>query len=713
MTTLRRRDLLLWPLAAGLPCTGWTADGSDPNAWLEAVDSTESLAWVRARNAEALTLLAGDPDFERRRRDTLAALSAPNDAPFIWRVGPYLYNSYRTARRPRGILRRTTVEEYAKPQPAWQTVLDLDALEREEKRSLNLAWTEVNADNDRALVFLSVAGEDKTEVRELDLQRGAFVPGGFHSPTAKQSANWFGPDELLIATFTGPDSVTDSGYARVLRRWKRGTDLRSAPEILRCERQHVQVYPNRRPGEGVAPVALLNRRVRFYETERFLLRAGRAPEPLALPLDANAWLEAEWLVVWLRRPWERAGVRHAPGSVLVIPLAQATNPAAPAYVALEGLERRRLLRIEPTRDGFVVAYMDNMVPQLVFQRWTGEGFEAKKLPAPASGQALAWEDRPQESNRYWLVSEGPITPQVRALLDADRPGVAIIEKKQPAHFDASGLAVQKLEARSRDGTLIPYTVIAPARACGPVPTVLYGYGGFGLTVDEDYQRLPGINWLRYGGALVLAHIRGGGEFGEAWYQAAKGMARQTAFDDFIAIAEDLVRRGTTTPRQLGIHGASNGGALVAAVMVQRPELFGAVVSRVPLTDMLRFSKLFAGASWMEEYGDPDQAPQRAVLAKWSPYQNAKEAAAVHYPPVLFIGNRNDDRVHPSHARKMAARLRELGHERTWLYEEAGGGHSGRSDPHIHALREAIIYTFMRLQLGAAAGPAACPNDPPA
>ena len=702
MTSLRRRDLLLWPLAATLPLPGRTADAADANAWLEAVQSPEALPWVRARNAEALALLARDPDFERRRRDTLAALSAPNDVPFVRRHGKYLYNDYRNARHPQGIYRRTTLEEYAKARPSWDVLLDLDALSREEMRSINLAWTEVRPDSDRALVFLSAAGEDKTELRELDLRRGGFVPGGFRTPTAKQSAAWFGTDEVLLATYTGPDSVTDSGYASVLRRWQRGTDFLSAPEVLRCERQHMQVYAMSRPGEGVAPLALLNRRLRFFETERFLLRPEGPPEPLALPLDADAWLEAEWLVVWLRSAWERAGVRHPSGSVLAIPLAQATDPAAKAYVALEGRERRRLLRIEPVRDGFVVAYMDNLVPQLVFQRWTGDGFEAKPLSAPASGQVLAWEDRPVEGNRYWLQSEGPVTPRVLALLDADRPGEALVEKKQPAFFDASGLAVRKFEARSADGTLIPYTVIGPKQPAGPLPTVLYGYGGFGITVDEDYQRLSGVNWLRYGGVLVLAHIRGGGEFGDAWYQAAKGMARQTAFDDFIAIAEDLVRRGVTTPRQLGIYGASNGGVLVTTVMVQRPELFGAVVSRVPLTDMLGFNHLFAGASWMEEYGDPDQPAQRAVLAKWSPYQNAKAAATgTQYPPILFIGNRNDDRVHPSHARKMVAQLRALGHERSWLYEEATGGHLGRSDPHIHALREAMVYTFMRLQLASA------------
>jgi len=294
-----------------------------------------------------------------------------------------------------------------------------------------------------------------------------------------------------------------------------------------------------------------------------------------------------------------------------------------------------------------------------------------------------------------------LSPQSFSLVDAGAPGAApAVSKAQPHFFEAKGLKIQQWEARSADGTLVPYTVVHPQGQVGPLPTLLYGYGGFGLPVELDYARLPGVNWLQYGGVFVMAHIRGGGEFGHAWYQAAKGVQRQKAFDDFIAVARDLVTRGITTPKRLGIYGASNGGVLVTAVMVQQPELFGAVISRVPLTDMLGFTRLFAGASWVEEYGDPALPEQRAVLARWSPYQNVAKAEQdkPRYPPILFIGNRNDDRVHPAHARKMVAQLLALGHERTWLYEEASGGHSGRTDPQIWAQREALIYSFLRLQL---------------
>jgi prolyl oligopeptidase len=704
MHKLRRRDLLLWPVAAGMAGAlgdAWGQANPDPHAWLEAVDSTESLAWVNGQNADALALIGKDPDFARRRRETLAALSSSSNIPFVSRQGEHLYNFFRSARRPHGMWRRTTLDEYAKDQPSWQTLLNVDDLAREEGRNLVYEGANVDVASQRALVYFSSGGEDKVELREFDLKQRGFVRGGFAAPTAKQSISWFGPDELLIARAT-PDSQTTSGYAMVLRRWKRGTELLEAPVVLRCAPTDLQVWGWARRGVGLAPAALLHRRIRFFENERFLLLAEGPPRPLALPLDCNAWLEGEWLMVGLRNAWTTAGRSYPEGSLLAIPLAQAAQEQREIHLLFEGAERRRLVRTERVKDGFVVAASDNLRPQLVFQRRTDTGFRAVPLPAPEFGVLNIASNQPDQDNRFWMTTQAPISPQVFALVDADVPATPVLAKSAPHAFDASGLAVRQFEARSADGTLVPYTVVAPRNQGAPLPAVLYGYGGFGLTVDLEYQRMAGINWLQYGGALVLAHIRGGGEFGQSWANAAKGALRQRGFDDFIAVAQDAVARGVTTPKQLGIYGASNGGALVTAVLVQRPELFGAVVSRVPLTDMLGFTRLFAGASWVEEYGDPARPADRAVLMKWSPYQNAARAeGGKAYPPTLFIGNRNDDRVHPAHARKMVAQLRTLGHAQTWLYEEIAGGHSGRSDPNIYSLREALIYSFLRLQLAKA------------
>jgi prolyl oligopeptidase len=698
---LKRRDLAAWPLGWSLPASTAWADSQDPHAWLEDVESVRALEWVNARNAEALALVQAEPQFERRHRETLETLnSLPANIQHVSRHGEYLYNFYRNSRQPHGVWRRTTLDEYTKDRPSWQVLIKFDDLAREEGRNIVFTHASINAATGRALIFLSSAGEDKSEFREFDIESRSFVLGGFQAPTAKLWASWFGPDELLVATDTGPGSVTSSGYPQAIRRWKRGAPLIDSPVVLRGLASDVQVTPSSGRREGLPPVALLERRIRFFEWERHLLRADAPVVRLDLPADAGAWLDRDWLVISLRSAWT-VGARQFPqGSVLATPLAQAAQAERELHLLLEGRPRRRLSRIEMVKDGFVIASTEDLRPRLAFARWDGKAFVHAALPAPEVGMVSIATDRPAVDNRFWLTSQAPVTPQSLSLLDA---GAATVQSKpirvQASAFDAAGLRTRQFEVRSTDGTLVPYTVVGPAQPSGDAPTLLYGYGGFGIPVELDYQRMPGINWLQYGGTFVIAHIRGGGEFGTEWYLAAKGARRQTAFDDFMAVAQDLVARGITQPKRLGIYGASNGGALVSAVMVQRPELFGAVVSRVPLTDMIGFPKLFAGRSWIEEYGDPDVPADRAVLERWSPYSNVKSAASgVSYPAVLFIGNRNDDRVHPAHARKMVAQLRALGHSRTWLYEEMTGGHSGRSDPRIFALREAMIYSFLFRQL---------------
>lgn len=703
MQGVKRRDWLVGTGAAAL--AGWSGlarpqDGADLHAWLEAVDGAEAVAWVDGQNAEALALIGKDPDFARRRSDMLASLGNSGDIPVAAREGEYLYNFFRSPRRPHGVWRRTTLENYAREDHTWQVLLYVDDLAREEGRNLVFSHALIHAPSDRALVFFSSGGEDKVEMREFDLKNRSFVNGGFQAPTAKMWVQWFGPDELLIATDTGPGSLTTSGYPIAVRRWKRGTDLLAAPEVLRGQPGDMSVTPQPGRGDGLRPPALVQRRVSFYAWERHLIAPDGVRTALDLAVDASAWIDHEWLVLSLRNAWVTGGRSYAEGSMLAMPLAQAASADRDIHVLLEGGARRRAVRTEKVKDGFVVAYSDNLRPKLVFQRWSGGQFRASQLPAPEHGLLTISADRPTRDNRFWLTTQAPVSPRVVSLVDPGDIGSPIVTKAQPHMFDAAGLRVQQLEARSADGTLVPYTVIGPADRKPDAPTLLYGYGGFGTAVGLEYQRWPGIHWLKYGGTYVIAHIRGGGEFGPAWHHAAKGVLRQRSFDDFIAVAEDLGARGIAKPARLGIYGASNGGVLVSAVMVQRPELFGAVVSRVPLTDMLGFTKLFAGPSWVEEVGDPGKPTERAVLARWSPYQNAQKAGSTlkAYPPTLFIGNRNDDRVHPAHARKMVAHLRSLGHPKTWLYEETSGGHFGQTNPRIFAQREALLYTFLWMQL---------------
>lgn len=700
---IKRRDLAAWPLGWGLLASGTVqaqAAPADPLAWLEDVDSTRALEWVNARNREAMALIERQTHFERRRRDVLASLSNPANIQFPARHGDHLYNFYRSARQPHGILRRTSLEEFSKERPSWRVLINFDDLARDESRNLVYTGMAVHAPTQRALIFLSSGGEDKVEMREFDLENRAFVAGGFNLPAAKMTAGWFGADEVLVAADFGPGTTTTSGYAMTARRWKRGTPVASAPELLRGQASDVSVSV--RPGgrEGLPPMALVRRHKQFHQAERHLLHLDGTLTRIDLPDDADAWIERDWLLVLLRSPWTTSGRTFSEGSLIAMALPQATEATRGLHLLFAGEPRKRLAWTDAVRDGIVMASSEDMRPRLTFARWDGKAFALDSLPAPEAGVLHVRADQAAKDNRVWLTTQGPVTPQALALVDvsAPQPWPAPL-KTQAEAFKADGMVVRQLQARSSDGTMVPYTVIGPAQPAADAPVLLYGYGGFGIPLELDYQRMPGINWLQYGGVYVMAHIRGGGEFGPAWALAAKGAGRQRAFDDFIAVAMDLAQRGIAQPARLGIYGASNGGALVTAVMVQRPELFGAVVSRVPLTDMLGFSKLFAGASWMEEYGDPDKPADRESLARWSPYQNAKPASeVVAYPPILFLGNRNDDRVHPAHARKMVAHLRALGHAKVWLYEEIAGGHSGRTDPNIHARREALLYSFLFQQL---------------
>lgn len=707
---IKRRDLAAWPLGWGLWAAGAAqaqapeqAVPSDPLAWLEDVDSTRALEWVNARNSEATALIEREAYFAKRRRDMLASLSNPANIQFPVRHGEHLYNFYRNARQPHGILRRTSLEDFAKERPSWRMLINFDDLARQESRNLVYTGMAVHAPTQRALIFLSSGGEDKIEMREFDLDNCAFVAGGFNLPAAKMTAAWFGPDEVLLASDFGPGTTTTSGYAMTARRWKRGTPVASAPEILRGQVSDVSVTVRSSGRDALPPVALVRRRKQFHQAERHLLQVDGTLTQLDVPDDAEVWVERDWLLVLLGSPWAPNGRPFSEGSLIAMALPQAMAEKALLrewHLVFAGEPRKRMVWSDVVRDGIVVASSEDMHPRLRFARWDGKTFSFESLPAPEAGVVHVRADQGAKDNRVWLTTQAPVTPQALALVDvsAPQPWPAPL-KTQAAAFNAEGLVVRQFQARSSDGTMVPYTMIGPAQPGADAPVLLYGYGGFGTPLELDYQRMPGINWLQYGGVYVMAHIRGGGEFGPAWALAAKGSQRQRAFDDFIAVASDLTQRGFAQPARLGIYGASNGGALVTAVMVQRPELFGAVVSRVPLTDMLGFSKLFAGASWIEEYGDPDKPADREALARWSPYQNAKPASAqFSYPPILFLGNRNDDRVHPAHARKMAAHLRALGHTKVWLYEEMAGGHSGRTDPNIYARREALLYSFLFQQL---------------
>jgi prolyl oligopeptidase len=678
------------------------AQPSDPYLWLEEIDGTRALAWVREQNARAEKQFAADPRFDPLRREFLAILDSQARIPAVTRMGPHYYNFWRDAKNPRGIWRRTPVARYAEADPPWETVLDLDALAQTEHE--NWVWKppaclrpqDRNKPYARCMLRLSRGGADATVDREFDLHSKAFVAGGFALAEAKTEVDWDDADHLYVGTDFGPGSLTSSGYARIAKRWRRGTALAQAQTLFTGERGDVAVAAFK---EHSGPVRdWIYRDVGVHEQDFFALIEGRSVK-LDLPRDVDLRVFHDWLLLRNQSAWRPDRRTYPSGSLLAIRCERFLHGARDMTVLYEPGARQVLESFALTRSAVLISELDNVHSSLREVRFDGEAWTSRRVPTPADQRIeVAASDRDYDD--YLLTVQGFTTPTT---LHAAHAGMQRWEdaraiKALPAFFDASGLVTDQWEATSRDGTRIPYFIVhrSTARFDGSNPTVLIGYGGFFIPELPSYSAVLGRGWLEAGGILVRANIRGGGGFGPQWHRAAQRAGRQKTFDDFSAVAEDLIRRGVTRPARLGILGGSQGGLLVTGTMVQRPELFSAVVAQVPLTDMLRYHKLLAGASWMGEYGNPDVDADRAIIARYSPYQNLRREA--QYPPILIVTSTRDDRVHPGHARKFAARLVEQGHTVTY-FENIEGGHAGSADNRQAARLWAQTLTFLARQLG--------------
>jgi prolyl oligopeptidase len=690
-------------LIALVPAAAQAAD--DPYLWLEELRGERAIAWVRERNAEARAQLENDPLFKPLRERFVEALTARDRIPEVTRHGDALYNLWRDERNPRGLWRRTTLVEFLKPAPAWEAVLDIDALGAAENES----WVFKSAAclgpaHRRCLVSLSRGGSDAVVVREFDTRSKRFVPGGFSLPEARTFVDWIDDDAIYVASDFGPGTLTASGYPRQVRRLARGQKLGDARLVFEGQADDVLVYAqvDRTPGHART---LFGRAIRGDDSEVFLHRAGARPLALPKPIDADLTFWRERVLLRLRSDLADREGRSWPKGSLLVADADAFVAGRPRWQALfTPTETRSLDSFALTRTQVLVLQLDNVASRLEAWRPVQGRWVARTLRAPGPGtigiRALADPTRRQDTlaEHFLIDYRDFLTPESLLL---GRTGTETLEtiKSRSAHFDAGGMKVEQRHAASRDGTRVPYFIIWPkgaAEAGGPHPTLLYGYGGFEVSMQPFYSAGVGRGWLARGGVFVLANIRGGGEFGPAWHQAALKANRQRAFDDFIAVAEDLIAQKVTTPYKLGIAGGSNGGLLVGAVMLQRPALFNAVLAQVPLLDMKRYHKLPPGASWMGEFGNPDDAADWASIGAWSPYQNLR--ADRRLPKLLLTTSTRDDRVHPAHARKMAARMRELGHP-VLLHEALEGGHAGGADALQRADTLALEYTFLWQQLG--------------
>ena len=687
----------------------------DPYLWLEDVQGERALQWVRERNAESEGLLQAEPGFEALRGSIREVLDSKEQIPYVTRRGDWLYNLWRDASNPRGLWRRATLAEYRKAQPAWETVIDIDALAQAEGE--NWVWggaTCLGPDYRLALVALSRGGADAQVLREFDTVAKTFVAGGFALPEAKSSADWMDADHLYIGTDFGPGSLTDSGYPRVIKRWQRGQPLSAAVTVFEGETQDVAVSVSVDSTPGYERT-LFARSLDFYNTRFFQLQ-GDQLLPLDKPNDAQLAFLRDRVFIELRSDWVIGRKTWLRGSLLVGD-ATAYLKGEHRFAALfTPTATRSLAGYTATRETVIVNVLDKVASKLQEWRETmavngvrdATKWTKRDMVAPYPGQLsvnalhdplLATDSL---AEHYFLNAADFLSPDSlqigRTGLDAGADERELL-KSRPSFFDAQGMRVEQRFAPVRDGNRVPYFVVwaKGAKPDAENPTLLYGYGGFEVSLTPFYSGAIGRAWTGRGGVFVLANIRGGGEFGPAWHQAAVKEHKQKSYDDFAAVAQDLIRRRVTRPGRLGIQGGSNGGLLVGATMVQRPELFNAVVCQVPLLDMQRYNKLLAGASWMAEYGDPDKPEEWDWIKRYSPYQNVK--AGVKLPKVLFATSTRDDRVHPGHARKMAARMIEQGH-RVLYWENIEGGHGGAADNAQRAQMSALEYTFLWQQLAA-------------
>jgi len=677
---------------------------SDPYLWLEEVQGEKALAWVRERNALSTSKLQVSPVFSDNRAKVLGVLNNRDQIPGVTRRGEHLYNFWRDAQNPRGLWRRTTLAEYRKAQPQWDVLLDLDALGKAEGE--NWVWAGSNClapDYKHCLISLSRGGADAKVVREFDLAKREFVKDGFFLPEAKSQFDWVDINTLYVGTDFGPGSMTQSGYARVIKLWKRGTPLADAAQVFEGKDSDVSAFVNVDKTPGFERITV-GRSTDFYNTEISLLVNGQWVK-INKPSDATLSWQREWAFLLLKSDLKVDSTTFKSGSLLAIKFDALMKGESNYQVLFEPSATRSLARSGPstTRDYVLLNILDNVAGRIEELQYINGKWQRREVKAPSPGTLSAsglhdpFVKEDSLANHYIMSYLDFLTPAALYLGQGGQDHRELL-KSNPSFFDNSGMRTEQRFATSKDGTKVPYFVVYPknAKTDGSNPTVLYGYGGFQISMAPFYSGGWGTTWYERGGVFVIANIRGGGEFGPAWHQSAIKENKQKSYDDFAAVAEDLIKLGITKPQHLGIMGGSNGGLLVGAVMLQRPELFGAVVCSVPLLDMQRYHKLLAGNSWMAEYGNPDKPEEWAYISQYSPYQNVK--TGVKYPKVLFATSTRDDRVHPGHARKMAARMMAQGHD-VLYYENIEGGHGGAANNEQRANLVALENTFLWLSLG--------------
>jgi prolyl oligopeptidase len=700
--------IALAAILSSVPAAAAFAQDTDPHLALEGVETPSSLAWVKAQNDKTLPLLSGDPRFAGLQADALTILASKDRIATPNFIGKTVFNFWQDQTHVRGVWRRTSLESYKSASPQWETVIDLDALAKAEGKN----WIWKGADcrpntHDRCLVNLSNGGKDAVTVREFDLTNKTFVDpaaGGFVLPESKQTIEWLDADTLILTRDWGPGTTTDSGYGFVIKTLKRGQALDQAVEVYRGQKADVSARPNVLRDAKGNRVVLIEQATDFFNSLYFEWTPnGLAQLPLPKKGGVVGMLDGA-LVVKTEEAWTFANITMPAGSLALVSPERlrpgneivVSTGCDPCAILSPG-PRQSIAQATVTDNRVVAVVYDNVRGSLVSLEDKGDRGGVVKTSLPVTDNAaVTLGSHSDEGDLVFYTDEGFTTPTQLRLADATKSTAETV-KSLPAQFNATNLVVEQKSATSKDGTAIPYFLVHRKdwKLNGQNPTLLHAYGGFNLSKLPVYDPLIGKLWLERGGAYAVANIRGGGEFGPAWHEAALKANRQRAYDDYFAVAEKLIADKATSPRHLGAYGRSNGGLLMGVAMTERPDLWNAVVVESPLLDMIRYTQLPAGASWIGEYGDPAIPAERAWIEKYSPYQNLK--AGVKYPLAYITTSTKDDRVHPGHARKFAAKLDDLKVDHLY-FENTDGGHANGADPKANARRWALHYTYLSRQL---------------
>ncbi|NRA61414.1 MAG: S9 family peptidase [Psychrobium sp.] len=663
--------------------------------WLEEVQGKESLAWVKKQNNAAFAQLKNNKYYDESYQQNITALDSTDRIAYATQYGDYLYNFWTDKEHQRGIYRRTTLAQYQTDSPQWETILDIDALAKKDGESWVYKGMQcLYPDYDRCLVKLSPGGSDAVEVREFEISSKSFVKDGFTLPAAKNSISWIDKDTVFVGTDFGPGSMTDSGYAAVIKKWRRGTPLSSAQTIYHAPSSSVAAsgYVMQ---DNEHSLEIIYDATSFYSSKIFLLQ-GDKKIALAIPQDANisAFLNNE-LFIELKSAWHINGHTFEQGSVIYAPIDDILQDKASFKTLISASDSLSISSISTTKSALLVSVLDNVKSKVL--RFTHQNgmWQSKQVDIDDTGSVSVFNTN-ESTDDFFLNYTSFLKPSTLYKVNGDNGKLTLL-KSQKAQFNSDNLVTKQYWATSKDGTKVPYFAVMQKdiKLDANNPTLLYGYGGFEVSLKPSYSSILGRNWLEKGGVYILSNIRGGGEFGPRWHQAALKTNRHKAYEDFEAIAQDLIDRKITSPKHLGIQGGSNGGLLMGAAFTRRPDLYNAVVCQVPLLDMKRYTKLLAGASWSAEYGDPDDAAMWDYIKTYSPFHNLN--ASTDYPKVFFTTSTKDDRVHPAHARKMVARMQDLGHE-VYYYENMEGGHAGAADNKQRADMYALVYSYLWQQL---------------